>query len=150
MGKGKEKLTTLLGVQSKILTITFKAQWTPQAWEIDIPASTQKSGISADSVFIAIHEKLWPKSVLVSWLQIQRKWNKCLVLSDRMQTSLLSTVMLPLVILSHRHNVSEPFHSSCLYHAGTVNPAYNGTTVDHNFFLLQAGSVSYRYLKLNK
>lgn len=58
MGKGKEKLTTLLGVQSKILTITFKAQWTPQAWEIDIPASTQKSGISADSVFIAIHEKL--------------------------------------------------------------------------------------------
>jgi len=51
---------------------------------------------------------------------------------------------------THTHTVCLlPFQSSCLYRAGTVKPAYNGTTVDHNFFLLQAGSVSYRYLKLN-
>lgn len=47
----------------------------------------------------------------------------------------------------HMHTVCLlPFQSSCLYRAGTVKPAYNGTTVDK---LLQAGSVSYRYLKLN-
>jgi len=63
--------------------------------EIYIPASSQKSGIYADSDFIVVHEKLYLKSVLVIWLHIQRKWNQCLVFSHRIQTSLLSTVMLP-------------------------------------------------------
>ena len=58
-------MSTLLGVLLKILTITLKAQWIPQEWEIYIPASSQKSGIYADSVFIAVHEKLCPKSFLV-------------------------------------------------------------------------------------
>jgi hypothetical protein len=50
----------------KILTITFEAQWIPQEQQHGIPASSQKWGIYADSVFIAIQEKLCQNSILVN------------------------------------------------------------------------------------